>query len=111
MTMQFDMDTFVLNTNCTHAINAEALGYDPSIDGHVFTFEVDVHTLFAALAANYGINGPGSLGLFQKIDRFIEAQPYKVSQHFTTQTFLFDGFTTFILSFTAFLPCCGSCFH
>ena len=62
--MQFDMDVFNANPNCSQAVNPYTLGYDPTTDGNTFTFSIDVHTLYAALVVAYKINGPNSLSLF-----------------------------------------------
>jgi hypothetical protein len=35
--MQYDIDAFYANANCTAAINPVTLGYDPTTDGNTFT--------------------------------------------------------------------------
>ena len=81
LSMQFDMDVFYSNPNCSRAVNTHTLGYDYATDGNTFTFSIDVHTLFAALSVAYKVNGPDSLKLFQQIDTVVSAAWFMGKQY------------------------------
>ena len=69
MNIQFDMSMLASEESCRSVIDPHTLGYSPDTDGNIFTFSIDVHTLYAALAQGFLLNGPNTLdGNFQRID-------------------------------------------
>ena len=81
LSMQFDMDVFYSNPNCSNAVNPHTLDYDYATDGITFSFSIDVHTLFAALSVAYKINGPDTLKLFQQIDTVVSGAWFMGKQY------------------------------
>jgi hypothetical protein len=77
--MQYDSSLFTTYKGCGRILSKpfmKLLGWDPVVDSSVLSMNVDIRTVFAALATAYQVNGPNTLEKFSKIKDVFNAVPY-----------------------------------